>query len=104
MSTAGSPTGTYHQGFDGKLLQASVPWRVKDDGHCLVRGLDIANLYFVLGRARGGGLVPMPPGSWHLVRGLAAWNQPRFLPLVAMGKFVCDTGPQRRGSELITVL
>lgn len=41
----------------------------------------------------------MPPGSWHPARGLAAWNHPRSLPLVAKGEFVCDDGPQRRGSE-----
>ena len=47
LSTAGPPS-TYQQALDGELLQASVPWRVKDHGQCLVRGLDVADLYLVL--------------------------------------------------------
>lgn len=46
-------TRAYQQVFDGEVLQSSVPGRVKDNRQCLVWGLDIANLYFILGRENG---------------------------------------------------
>lgn len=48
-----SPTSTYQQAFDGELLQAPVPRRVKDHRQGLVWGLDVADFYLVLCRGRG---------------------------------------------------
>lgn len=53
ISAAAGPTSTYQHAFDGELLQAPVPRRVKDHRQGLVRGLDVADLYLVLCRARG---------------------------------------------------
>lgn len=42
------PQGSYHDSFDGEVLQASVPRGVKDHRQCLVGSLDVANLHFIL--------------------------------------------------------
>lgn len=40
--------GSYHDPFDGEVLQASVPRGVEDYGQRLVGSLDVADLHFVL--------------------------------------------------------
>ena len=43
-----SPPSTYQHAFDGEILQASVPWGVKDHGQRFVWGLDVADLHLIL--------------------------------------------------------